>query len=106
MGKMNRAISTLAYTVAILIWTGTPTQATFKGTLRSDTPVTVEFTAPDANSGGAAVAVYYLDSRGLDVEAVFRCQRECLFRKSARSPEGESNASSLRWMCLWEEPAF
>ncbi|MFN2514285.1 MAG: hypothetical protein ABR568_23085, partial [Pyrinomonadaceae bacterium] len=62
-----------------------PAQAEFKGTFRSDTPVTVEVTSSANNAGGAAVAVYYL-GRGLDVEAVFSVPAGTAFAQECSKP--------------------
>ena len=56
--------------VAGIISICVPAQAAFKGTLRSDAPITVEVTSSVSNAGSSAAAVYYL-GRTLDVEAVF-----------------------------------
>jgi hypothetical protein len=83
--KMYRLISTFACAVAMLIWTCPPAQADFKGDLKSDTPVTVEFTSGAGNAGGTHVAVYYL-GRGLDVEAVFSVPAGTSFAQECSKP--------------------
>jgi FIMAH domain-containing protein len=56
MKRMNRLISTFVCAVAILIWTCAPVQAEFKGDLKRDYPVTVEFVANPGNAGTTAAA--------------------------------------------------
>lgn len=80
-----RSVSTLACTVAVLLWTGTPAQATYKGTLRSDTPFTVQILSSAGNAGDTAVTVYYL-GRALDVEAVFSVPAGSEFSQECAKP--------------------
>jgi hypothetical protein len=56
MKRMNRRIFTFACAVALLIWTCAPVHAEFKGDLKRDYPVTVEFVASPGNASTTAAA--------------------------------------------------
>lgn len=60
---MKRLISTFACMLALLIWTCTPAQARFLGTLQQNVPWTLEVNTT-STCGAIAVTVTFVNSRG------------------------------------------
>ena len=79
---MRRLICALA----VLMLVSSPAQASFKGTLRGDTPWSVEIITGE-NGGNTAVTVYYL-GRTLDIEAIFSVPPGVSFEQDLLKPGG------------------